>query len=84
MSVSGMSANSYETFPVSDAAWMEILQAREESEKNPEDEALRLKRRALVEKYVCAVNNKKEARFVLDVEKAAVLQQLVDRFAFEE
>lgn len=83
-SVVGMSPNSYETFPVSDAAWTEILQAREESEKNPTDESLRVKRRALVEKYVRAVNSKAEARFVLDEEKAAVLQQLVDRFAFCE
>ena len=82
--VSGMSPNSYETFRVSDAAWAELMQAKAAAEQHPKDRSLLEKRRALQEKYLRAAGSKAEARVVLDADKAAVLQRLVDRFAFGE
>ena len=82
--VEGMPPNSYETFPVSDEAWAELMEARAAAMKDPDNKVLQAKRRALADKYLCAVNDKAQARYVLDAEKAAVLQKLVDRLAFGE
>ena len=81
-SVKGLAPESYETFPVSDETWAEITAKRAELAKDPGNRELAAETRAFYKRRVKSVDNKADAKVVLDAEKAAKLQELVDKFEF--
>ena len=83
-SVQGLSPNSYETFPVSDSAWEEIQAAAAALREDPENAERKAALKAKYREHIHSVDHAEDARYVLDAEKAAILQKLVDKWAFSE
>lgn len=80
-SVKGLAPNSYNTYPVTDEGWAAIKDAFAALGKDPNNAELQAKASALYKENVCVVMDKEEAFFALDPEKAAVLQELVDKYS---
>ncbi|MBQ3009523.1 MAG: SGNH/GDSL hydrolase family protein [Oscillospiraceae bacterium] len=81
-SVKGLAPKSYETFPISEETWAEIRDAFAEVAAAPNDPEVAARAMEKYKRNVKSVDNKEEARCELDPEKAALLQELVDKFAF--
>ena len=80
-SVKGLAPNSYNTYPVTDEGWAAIKDAFAALGKDPNNAELQAKASALYKENVSVVMDKEEAFFPLDPEKAAVLQELVDKYS---
>ena len=80
-SVKGLAPNSYNTYPVTDEGWAAIKDAFAALGKDPNNAELQAKASALYKENVSVVMDKEEAFFALDPEKAAVLQELVDKYS---
>ena len=80
-SVKGLAPNSYNTYPVTDEGWAAIKDAFAALGKDPNNAELQAKASALYKENVCVVMDKEEAFFALDPEKAAILQELVDKYS---
>ncbi len=80
-SVKGLAPNSYYTYPVSAEDWTEIQKAFAEMREHPDEPEYRDKAMAKYRGLVHVVFDKDEAFFALDPEKAATLQELVDKYA---
>ncbi|MBR4035113.1 MAG: hypothetical protein IKJ05_00085 [Oscillospiraceae bacterium] len=80
-SVKGLAPNSYYTYPVTDEGWAAIKDAFAALGKDPNNAELQAKASALYKENVSVVMDKEEAFFALDPEKAAVLQELVDKYS---
>ena len=80
-SVKGLAPNSYNTYPVTDEGWAAIKDAFAALGKDPNNAELQAKASALYKENVSVVMDKEEALFPLDPEKAAVLQELVDKYS---
>ena len=80
-SVKGLAPNSYNTYPVTDDGWAAIKDAFAALGKDPNNAELQAKASALYKENVSVVMDKEEAFFPLDPEKAAVLQELVDKYS---
>ena len=78
-SVKGLAPNSYFTYPVTDEGWAAIKDAFAALGKDPNNAELGAKASALYKENVKVVMDKEEAFFALDPEKAAILQELVDK-----
>jgi len=81
-SVKGLAPKSYETFPISEETWAEIQDVFAEVGKDPNNKELAEKAMVKYKQHVKSVDNKEDAKYALDPEKAALLQELVDRFEF--
>ena len=80
-SVKGLAPNSYNTYPVTDEGWAAIKDAFAALGKDPNNAELQAKASALYKENVSVVMDKEEAFFALDPEKAAILQELVDKYS---
>ena len=80
-SVKGLAPNSYNTYPVTDEGWAAIKDAFAALGKDPNNAELQAKASALYKENVSVVMDKEEAFFPLEPEKAAVLQELVDKYS---
>ncbi|MBR5520981.1 MAG: hypothetical protein IKU54_03195 [Oscillospiraceae bacterium] len=80
-SVKGLKPESYETFPVTEESWSEIREAFAALGTNPNDPELQAAAMAKYKENVFSVDSKEEAKYMLDPEKAAKLQELVDKWA---
>ena len=80
-SVKGLAPNSYNTYPVTDEGWAAIKDAFAALGKDPNNAELQAKASALYKENVKVVMDKEEAFFALDPEKAAILQELVDKYS---
>ena len=80
-SVKGLAPNSYNTYPVTDEGWAAIKDAFAALGKDPNNAELQAKASALYKENVSVVMDKEEAFIPLDPEKAAVLQELVDKYS---
>ncbi len=83
-SVKGAVLDSFYNHPVTEEQWANIQDAFAALSKDPNNVELQ---KAATERYgknVKCVDDKEEAKFTLDADKAATLQALVDKFAFGE
>ena len=79
-SVKGLAPDSYYTYQVSDERWAKVQEGFARAAKDPDNTELAAKARAFYKETISAVTDKDKAFFALDPEKAATLQDLVDKF----
>ena len=79
-SVKGLAPKSFYTFPVSEETWAQVQEIFAEVSKDPNNKELLAKAMEFNKDKIKSVNDREEAKFDLDPEKAATLQELVDKY----
>lgn len=78
-SVKGLSSNAYENYPVSEEDYRLVHEANLKAQAEPDNKELKEELMRLYHEKIVPVCDKEKAKVVLDAEKTAVLQELVDK-----